>query len=83
MNDIIKILGERWTYVYSAMGYGNWGYNKDNNSFTSNNTVSFSPTEIDDKIAELESGLDPKDPSSAELQTAILYLRKIKDKIGH
>lgn len=82
MNDVIKILGERWTYVYSAMFYGNWGYNKDNNEFTSNNMVSFSLTEIDDKIAELESYIDPSDPNSGEIQNAISYLRKIKDKIG-
>lgn len=83
MNDVIKILGERWTYVYSAMGYGNWGYNKDNNEFTSNNMVSFSPTEIDDKIAELENSIDFTSPDSIETQNAISYLRKIKEKIGY
>lgn len=81
MNDVIRILGERWTYVYASMYYGTWGYDKDNQILSTINEVSFSPEEIDQKIAELEEDLKRSDSDPATY-AALAYLQKIKEKIG-
>jgi hypothetical protein len=81
MNDVIQILGERWTYVYSSMYYGEWGYDNNTNILSTINQVSFLPSEIDQKIAELEE--DSKRPEAdPAIYAALAYLQKIKEKIG-
>jgi|694.fasta_scaffold03204_25 hypothetical protein len=81
MNDVIQILGERWTYVYSSMYYGLWDYNKESQVLSTNNQVSFSIEEIDQKILELEE--ESKHPNTdPSVFVALAYLQKIKQKIG-
>ena len=81
MNDVIRILGERWTYVYSSMYYGNWGYDKNTQILSTTNKVAFSESEIDEKIAELEESLKNSDSDPATY-AAWSYLQKIKEKLG-
>ena len=81
MYDVIQILGERWSYVYSSMFYGEWGYDKDNKVLSTTNEVHFDIEEINNKIAELESETQRPDFDPA-ISNALLYLYKIKEKIG-
>jgi hypothetical protein len=81
MNDVIRILGERWTYVYSSIYYGLWSYNNETKELNTSNVVSFSKEEIQDKIEELKTlTLNPDcDPS---VHTALTYMLKIQEKIN-
>jgi hypothetical protein len=82
MNDVIKILGERWTYVYSSLYYGLWEYNKETHDLKTENTVSFLISEIDQRIEEIQKDIDNGNTDLA-LQAAIEYLYKIKEKLGN
>jgi hypothetical protein len=81
MYDVIQILGERWSYVYSSMFYGEWKYDKDNKILSTVNEVHFDIKEIDDKISELEAETQKPEFDPA-ISNALLYLHKIKEKIG-
>jgi hypothetical protein len=81
MYDVIQILGERWSYVYSSIFYGEWGYDKDTKILSTTNQVSFDIKEIDNKIIELETESQRPDSDPA-IGRALLYLYKIKEKIG-
>jgi hypothetical protein len=82
MNDVIKILGERWTYVYSSLYYGLWEYDKETHDLKTENTVSFLISEIDQRIEEIQKDIDNGNTDLA-LQAAIEYLYKIKEKLGN
>jgi hypothetical protein len=82
MNDVIKILGERWTYVYSSLYYGLWEYDKENNELKTENTVSFLISEIDQRIEEVKKELEKPD-ADLSYQAALDYLYKIKEKLGN
>jgi hypothetical protein len=82
MNDVIKILGERWTYVYSSLYYGLWEYNKETHDLKTENTVSFLISEIDQRIEEIQKDIDNGN-TDLSLQAAIEYLYKIKEKLGN
>jgi hypothetical protein len=81
MNDIIRILGERWTYVYSSIYYGIWSYNNETKELTTSNVVSFSKEEIQEKIEELET-LAKQPECDPSVHTALTYMLKIKEKIN-
>lgn len=80
MNDVIQILGERWTYVYSSMYYGLWEYNKETNVLSTNNQVSFTPEELNKMIEDLEEEAKRPDADS-NITSAIKYLQKIQEKL--
>jgi hypothetical protein len=81
MYDVIQILGERWSYVYSSMFYGEWSYNKETKMLSTTNEISFDIKEIEDRIAELE--LEYQNPNAdPAISHALVYLYKIKEKIG-
>ena len=82
MNDVIKILGERWTYVYSSLYYGLWEYNKETHDLKTENTVSFLISEIDQRIEEVKKELEKPDVDIS-YQAALDYLYKIKEKLGN
>jgi hypothetical protein len=82
MNDVIKILGERWTYVYSSLYYGLWEYDKETHDLKTENTVSFLISEIDQRIEEIQKDIDNRN-TDLSLQAAIEYLYKIKEKLGN
>ena len=82
MNDVIKILGERWTYVYSSLYYGLWEYNKETHDLKTENTVSFLISEIDQRIEEVKKELE-KPEADLSYQAALDYLYKIKEKLGN
>jgi hypothetical protein len=82
MNDVIKILGERWTYVYSSLYYGLWEYNKETHDLKTENTVSFLISEIDQRIEEVKKELEKPDVDLS-YQAALDYLYKIKEKLGN
>jgi hypothetical protein len=82
MNDVIKILGERWTYVYSSLYYGLWEYDKETHDLKTENTVSFLISEIDQRIEEIQKDIDNGN-TDLSLQAAIEYLYKIKEKLGN
>jgi hypothetical protein len=82
MNDVIKILGERWTYVYSSLYYGLWEYNKETHELKTENTVSFLISEIDQRIEEINKELENPDADPA-YQASLEYLYKIKEKLGN
>jgi hypothetical protein len=81
MNDIIRILGERWTYVYSSIYYGIWSYNNETKELTTSNVVSFSKEEIQEKIEELEN-LAKQPECDPSVHAALTYMLKIKEKIN-
>jgi hypothetical protein len=82
MNDVIKILGERWTYVYSSLYYGLWDYNTENHELKTENTVSFLISEIDQRIEEIKKELENPD-ADPSYQAALDYLYKIKEKLNN
>jgi hypothetical protein len=82
MNDVIKILGERWTYVYSSLYYGLWEYDKETHDLKTENTVSFLISEIDQRIEEVKKELEKPD-ADLSYQSALDYLYKIKEKLGN
>jgi hypothetical protein len=82
MNDVIKILGERWTYVYSSLYYGLWEYNKETHDLKTENTVSFLISEIDQRIEEVKKELE-KPEADLSYQAALDYLYKIKEKLNN
>jgi hypothetical protein len=82
MNDVIKILGERWTYVYSSLYYGLWEYDKETHELKTENTVSFLISEIDQRIEEIKKELENPD-ADPSYQAALDYLYKIKEKLNN
>ena len=81
MNDVIRILGERWTYVYSSLYYGIWDYNNATKELTTSNVVSLSKEEIQAKIEELEN-LAKQPDSDPNVHAALTYMLKIQEKIN-
>lgn len=81
MNDVIRILGERWTYVYSSLYYGIWDYNNATKDLTTSNVVSLSKEEIQAKIEELEN-LTKQPDSDPNVHAALTYMLKIQEKIN-
>lgn len=81
MNDVIRILGERWTYVYSSLYYGIWDYNNATKELTTSNVVSLSKEEIQAKIEELEN-LAKQPDCDPNVHAALTYMLKIQEKIN-